>query len=80
MLRKLAILRKDIAERQRLAGVSLADTIRLKRASGDLFAAASLAETVNGLLDRIEDYTQRLIAIDERIAEIKASAEALDYD
>lgn len=78
MLRKLAILRKDIAERQRLAGVSLADTIRLQRAAGDLFAAATLAETVNSLLDRIEDYTQRLLAIDERIAEIKASAEALD--
>lgn len=53
MLRKLVILRKDIAERQRLAGVSL-------------------AETVNALLDRIEDYTQRLLAIDERIEEIKA--------
>lgn len=67
MKASLIRLRAQIAERQRLAGVSLADAIRLQRASTNLFVCHSLGEAINTLLDRIEDCTQQLIEIDARI-------------
>lgn len=67
MKASLIRLRAEIAERQRLAGVSLADTILLQRATSDLFTCHALAESISSLLDRIEDCTQRLIEIDARI-------------
>ncbi len=67
MKASLIRLRAEIAERQRLAGVSLADTILLQRATSDLFTCHALAESISSLLDRIEDCTQQLIEIDARI-------------
>lgn len=67
MKASLIRLRAQIAERQRLAGVSLADTIRLQRASSDLFVCFDLGRTIASQLDRIEDLTQQLLEIDARI-------------
>lgn len=69
MSRRLIILRREIADRQRLAGVALADTIRLQRASADIFAVAVMSETVDSIIDRIESYTQQLLEIDRLIEE-----------
>lgn len=59
--------RADIAEGQRLAGVSLADTLRLQRATSDLFVCHALAETIDSIVDRIDACTRRLIELDEQI-------------
>lgn len=69
MSRRLIILRREIADRQRLAGVALADAIRLQRASADIFAVAAMSETVDSIIDRIESYTQQLLEIDRLIEE-----------
>ena len=61
--------RAQISERQRLAGVRLADSIRLQGASTNLFDTCALGEIIRSLLDKIEDYTQQLLEIDARIAE-----------
>ena len=67
MKTSLIRLRAQIAERQRLAGVSLADTIRLQRASTDLFTCFDLGRVIASQLDRIEDLSQQLLEIDARI-------------
>ena len=66
-LSSLLDIRARIADRQRRLGVMLADTIRMQIAANDLFTAGNLTEHRDSLLDKIEDYTQRLIALDEEI-------------
>lgn len=68
-LRQLKRQRAETAERQRRAGVSLADNIRMLRSpvARDLFEASRLVDIQDSLLDRIEDLTQQLLELDERI-------------
>lgn len=78
MLHNLIKIRKELADAQRRAGVSLADCIRLQRASGDLFATSAMADAIDSIIDRIEDYTQQLLALDIQIEELKSQMQQLE--
>ena len=72
-LTELRELRAELADRQRRAGVNLADNIRMLRSpiASNLFTASQLVDVQDGLLNTIEDLTLRLLEIDERIAEVE---------
>lgn len=74
MLLTLKDLRAKTADRQRLAGVSLADLIRMQHTTSDLFASSQLAAAIDRCVNRIDGYTQQLLDIDEQIEEIKNGA------
>lgn len=78
MKESLTALRAGIAERQRRAGASLADAVRLRRLSSDLFVAARLDQTISSLIDRIEDMTQQLLELDARIQACEEMPEAAE--
>ena len=78
MKESLTALRAGIAERQRRAGASLADDVRLRRLSSDLFVAARLDQTISSLIDRIEDMTQQLLELDARIRACEEMPEAAE--
>lgn len=67
MIKQLKELRAYLSEKQRRAGVSLADLIRMRRKSTDLFSSQLLEQNIDSLLDRIEDLTQQLLEIDSQI-------------
>ena len=72
-LTELRKLRAELADRQRRAGVNLADNIRMLRSpiASNLFTASQLVDVQDGLLNTIEDLTLRLLELDERISEIE---------
>lgn len=67
MTTQLKELRAYLAEKQRRAGISLADIIRMRRKSTDLFSSQLLEQNIDSLLDRIEDLTQQLLDIENQI-------------